>query len=176
MGACRGDRCSHGSALQPRPRPAPRHTSASPPVLHQPLRAPALPCPQVVTDLLVKAGSGTPAERLQSATQLAALLEAEEARYQDVVGGPHLQPNQRAQFSIGKALAALKVGRRGRSYRRGRRRSGRQPSQAPGGLTAARLARLPVKPAVVPPPRRPRFTPARRTMATCTTRSCRAGC
>jgi hypothetical protein len=66
---------------------------------------------QVLTDLIIKAGSGTPAERLQSATQLAALLEAEEARYQDVVGGPALLPNQRAQFSIGKALAVLKVGR-----------------------------------------------------------------
>ena len=67
---------------------------------------------QVVTDLLVKAGSGTPAQRLQSAASLAALLEAEEERFEDIVGNPNWLPNQRNQFNIGRALAVVKVGRR----------------------------------------------------------------
>lgn len=76
---------------------------------------------QVVLGLLAELADDTPAAVL-AAHRLAALLEAEEAKYRAVVGDPHANPSLRNHYGIGKVLAFIKV--RCAPARSGARRGG----------------------------------------------------
>ena len=65
---------------------------------------------QAVREHLAALSSGTGGAQLAAAAWLAELLEAEEARYRDVVGDPYGNPSGRNGHSIGRLLGLIKVG------------------------------------------------------------------
>jgi hypothetical protein len=78
---------------------------------------------QVVLGLLRTLDEGNGEEQVGAAHHLAALLEAEEAKYRAVVGDPHANPSLRNHYAIGKLLGFIKV--------RGRPRPGRGAGNGP---------------------------------------------
>ena len=64
---------------------------------------------QAILGLLRTIDEGEPDEQCFAAHRLAALLEAEEAKYRAVVGDPHANPSLRNHYAVGKILAFIKV-------------------------------------------------------------------
>ncbi|KIY96542.1 HIV-1 Vpr-binding protein [Monoraphidium neglectum] len=72
---------------------------------------PALPAVishEVILGLLRALDEGGADEQCFAAHRLAALLEAEEAKYRAVVGDPHANPSLRNHYTVGKILAFIK--------------------------------------------------------------------
>lgn len=64
---------------------------------------------QVVQQLLSRLATGNDQQRIIAAHTLSHLLETEEAKYRCLVGDPHINPNLRSHYTIGKVLAVIKV-------------------------------------------------------------------
>jgi len=85
-------------------------TSLASGAVHEPLNA-FCTVPQAVQQLVSQLASGNEQQRIVAAHTLSHLLETEEAKYRALVGDPHLNPNLRSHYTIGKVLSVLKVRR-----------------------------------------------------------------